>query len=104
MCERPPSGDTTELDQMSTNVFEAPNLQNGDMMVVLSSTEAVEIHNPVVNGSILVVAQMPAELLEQFATQLRMSFTPSEYGVYSKTFRLENGRWDTSFLICPDGF
>ena len=89
--EEPPRRTTTELDQMSANVFEGPNLENGDMMIVLSSTEAVEVRNAkVVNGSILVVAQMPVELLARFATQLGVTFTLSEYGVYCKTFRPDN--------------
>ena len=83
---RPPAGGTTELDQQTVNVFEGPNLQNGDMMVILSSTEALQVYNPVVNGSILAVAQMPTDMLEQFANLLGVSFTPSEYGVYSKIY------------------
>jgi RING finger family protein len=88
---RHPSGDVTELDQMLTNVFEGLNLENGDVMVILSAREPVTVRNlKVVNESVLVVAQMPAELLEQFANQLRVTFTLSEYGVYSKVFHPNN--------------
>jgi hypothetical protein len=58
------------------------------MMVVLSSRETLELHNlEVGNGAMLVIAQMPIELLQQFATKLGVTFTPSEYGVYKKVFR-----------------
>jgi hypothetical protein len=41
------------------------------MMVVLSSRETLELHNlEVRNGAMLVIAQMPIELLQQFATKL----------------------------------
>jgi hypothetical protein len=57
-------------------------------MVVLSSSKSVELHNLVVgNEAMLVIAQMPVELLWRFAAKLGVTFTPSEYGVYKKVFR-----------------
>lgn len=85
-------GTTTALDQLSTNVFHGVNLADGNMMVVLSSTKAVEIHNATLNGGILVVAQTPAELLMVFADFLRVTFVSSEHGVYGKVFRVNDCR------------
>ncbi|OBT94338.1 hypothetical protein VE01_07767 [Pseudogymnoascus verrucosus] len=80
-------GDPTDLDQMSGNILQDTKVESGDMMVVLSSREAVELHNlEVKNEAVLVIAQMPIELLQQFATRLGVTFTPSEYGVYKKVF------------------
>jgi hypothetical protein len=44
----------------------------------VSSRRTAELHNPEVgDGAMLVVAQMPTELLQQLATRLGVTFTPS---------------------------
>lgn len=84
------SSETNELDQLSINVFENLALENGDIMVILSSTEAVKVYHSKVDGAILVVAQMPTLLLEKFAELLGVTFTRTDYGIYGKTFRPGN--------------
>lgn len=81
------SGETIQLDQLTTSIFEDVQLEDGDIMVILSSGPAVKVHNLMEKNSILVVAQMPGELLELLATELRLEFTPSEHGLYGKTCR-----------------
>lgn len=55
-------------------------------MVVLSSTETLKLHQSKIgNEAILVIVQMPMELLQQFAAKLGVTFTSSE-GVYKKIF------------------
>jgi hypothetical protein len=90
---------------MSENKFKDTILESGDIMVILSSGEAVELHNPKVgSGAILVVAQMPLELLQQFATKVGVSFTPSEYGVYKKVFHPSERKLfiPISIATCPN--
>ena len=87
-----PFRDPTDLNQMSGNRFKDTELESGDIMVILSSSETIELHNlDVGNGAMLVIAQMPIESLQQFATKLGVTFTPSKYGVYKKVFRPSAG-------------
>ena len=77
-----------DLDQMSENIFRDTEVKGGEVMVVLSSEENTEFHSVRVEAeAILVIVQLPLELLQQFATKLGVIFTPSEYGVYKKVFR-----------------
>jgi len=72
----------TILAPMSTNVFQDTVLHEGDVMIVLSSKEVVRINNlEAGNGSVLLVGQMPVQLIELVATNLGMVFTPTEYSL-----------------------
>ncbi|KAF4629967.1 hypothetical protein G7Y89_g8175 [Cudoniella acicularis] len=104
--------DPTVLDQVSENIFLDTKLESGDIMVVLSSKETLELHNlEVGNGAMLVIARMSMELLQQFAIKLGVTFTPSEYGVYKKVFRpnthiftlIRNRLWSLSGVVTTIG-
>ena len=86
--------DRVELEQISTNVLRNQKLESGDMLFVLSSNEPVGIDTiEVGNEAMLVVAQLPLPVLQQFAIGLGVEFAVSEYGVYKKAFRPGRGQY-----------